>query len=378
MVPRRTSARWVLVVCGGTHVANHLAEYWQVLAPDPRLHFRLLLPSGERRQACTTPTRAVLPLRQVGQRWAKVFPWDLAVVADHDEEGTPDPDRCPVVRLQHGVPGKRLDDGIYAFGPRSFDDEGRLRFTRILVSSEATRRLATRIDPAFADVVAVVGSLDDDRLLAEARHRDEHRRRLGIAPGDVVVLVTSTWGPSGLFQRLGDALLREAHALQGEFRFILSAHGLDYQPGPPGERVWGEYIASQTSQGFLVRDPGEDWVPYLVACDVVLTDHTSVATHAVLINRPVVHIRVPEGLLEPGSPIQRLHELTPEVREDASDLGDVLRAALLDGPHHELRDLATQLNSYPGEAASRIRRETHDLLRLEIPLTQAMPGEALP
>lgn len=365
-VPRRRSDRWILITCGGGHLADHLADFHRLFAGDPRLRFRLLVPREERQPGSAARTRAVLTLPEVGLLWATVFRWDLVVVADHHEPAVPKPRRCPVIRVQHGLPGKRVDGSIYAFGPAAFDWRGRLRYTKVLVSSDAVKRLAVECDPAFEGAVEVVGNLGDDRLLAEVPNRADHRQRLGIGPDERVVLVFSTWGPNGLFHRFGDAILAQAGALRDEFRFILSAHRLDNQPGA-GERNWGEHVASQASRGFLVRDPDEDWVPYLVACDVVLSDHTSVTTHAALIDRPVVHVPAAGGVLEPGSPVWRLHKVTPGIRADATDLGETLRAALSDGPSPGLRDLAGQLNSHPGEAADRIRAITHELLRLAPP-----------
>jgi len=375
-IPRRRSERWVLIVCGGGHLADHLADFRRLFADDPRLRFRLLVPRQQRQPGSAARTRAALPLPEVSLLWASVFRWDLAVVADHHEPAVPKPHRCPVIRIQHGLPGKRVDGSVYAFGPGAFDHRGRLRYTKVLVSSDAVKRLAVECDPAFERAVEVVGNLGDDRLLAEVPNRARHRERLGFTPTDRVVLVFSTWGPNGLFHRFGDAILAQAESLRDEFRFILSAHRLDHAPGAPGERNWGEQVAAQASRGFWVRDPDEDWVPFLVACDVVLSDHTSVTTHAALIGRPVVHVPAAAGVLEPGSPVWQLHEVTPAIRPDAADLGEALRAALRDGPPPGLRDLAAQLNSHPGEAAERIREVTYDLLRLPPPPLAAPPEQA--
>lgn len=361
-VPRRRTERWILIVCGGGHLADHLADFHRLFADDPRLRFRLLVPRAERQPDSAARTRSALPLREVGMLWASIFRWDLAVVADHHEPAVPKPHRCPVIRIQHGLPGKRVDGSVYAFGPGAFDHRGRLRYTKVLVSSDAIKRLAVACHPAFEEAVEVVGNLGDDRLLAELPNRARHRRRLGIAPAEQVVLVFSTWGPHGLFHRFGDVILAQAEALQGEFRFILSAHRLDDQPG--GERNWGAHVAAQASRGFLVRDPDDDWVPYLVACDAVLSDHTSVTTHAALIDRPVVHVPAADGVLDPGSPVWRLHQVTPGIRADAADLGEILRAALRDGFSPGMRELAGELNSHPGQAADRIRGVAHGLLRL--------------
>jgi len=234
----------------------------------------------------------------------------------------------------------------------------------VFVPSEAARELAESIDAAFRGVVAVVGSPGDDRMLAELGRRDEHRKRLGFQPNDIVVFVTSTWGPHSLFSRMGDVILERARELKDEFRFILSAHPADYRQTDAGGRVWGEYLREQKKYGFAVREPCEDWVPYMVACDIILADHTSLAIHGALLGRAMAYIPIPLEAAARDTIIQQLAEISPRVQEDGLNLREALLKARDDYPFDRLERLAVQMNSCPGRAADRIRNETWKLLGL--------------
>jgi len=359
---RHRSERHILLVCSSVVMAEYLAEIWEILQPDPCLRFWVLPPHEEERRDAHLQVRRLLPLRQAGKHWVRLMKWDLMIVADHAWKRLVHRRRCPTLRISHGVPGKRVDGELYAFGTGAYDEQRRLRYTRMFVSSDHVRNLAVAADPALGDIVAVVGIPGDDKTLAHLPRRREYREQFGFSPSDVVVFVMSTWGPDNLFNRMGDKILEETRRLRKEFRFILTTHPHEYRPAAPGQRVWGEHLRSQRAHGFVVREPSESWIPYMVACDVILTDHTALALHGVPLRRPVVVVPIPDEVLEQGGPIWRLREISPMIKEDASDLRDCLWSAKNNYPFDRLEQLARELNSYPGNAAGRIREEVYKLL----------------
>ena len=175
LIPHRSFRRTVLLICSGSITADYLAEIWHVLKVDPRLRFRLLLRSREERPGSFEYIRKTLPVKEIASRWATLFKWDLMILADHGGEYYIEPRRCPVLRLLHGIPGKLVNGENYAFGRGAYDSKGRILYTRLFVSSMALKDLAVSIDPAFKEVVAVVGSLGDDRILAETCRRERRR-----------------------------------------------------------------------------------------------------------------------------------------------------------------------------------------------------------
>jgi len=362
--PRDPSRRRVLFACSQELQARHLAEIWDIVKADPRLDCRLLMPYVERRPGEFDEIRKVLPLPEVPSFWASAGQWDLIVMADHLMSDRAADERQRILRISHGFPGKRVGGKLYAFGPRAYARNGRIRYSRMFVPSQAVKEWALRMDPAFEDVVTVVGSAGDDKMLAELDRREAYRARFGFKPDDTVVFATGTWGPHSLFQKMGDALLAEARTLQDQFRFILSAHPIEYRSQPSGERVWGQYISEQSQHGFIIREPNENWVPHMIASDILLTDHTSLALHGALLERPFVFCPVPDELVEAGTVIRQIRDISPTLRPDASNLRQALLKARNGYPFDKLRAIASQVNSFPHQATDHMRAAIYEQLRL--------------
>jgi hypothetical protein len=370
-LPKPADKRDILLVCHNALTAEYLADVWNVLKADHRLRFWLLGPFVEERQGADDFVRSVLPLPRIRARRVYARKWDLVMAADH-VSGVPlddifDRRRWPTLRIPHGVPGKRLDGELYAFGRHALDDDGNIRYTRMFVASENEKEMAVAINPRYEDVVAVVGSLQEDRLLEMARRRDTVRRQLGLGPDETVVFVLSTWGPNALFNIMGDALLGEMRRNLSAFRFMLSVHPWEYRPKPEGGRVWGEYLRTLGSEGFIIRDAGEDWMPYMAACDVILADHTALALHGVMLGRPFVYSPVPDQVVEKGSVIGDLMSISPRLKANASNLKDGLLEALNGYPAAKLKHISLKLNSLPGQAEPRVKDEVYRLVNLNRP-----------
>jgi hypothetical protein len=344
-----------------------LSDKWALIKDDPRLRFRLLLPLGEESPGAYDLIRAKLPVKTISLFWAYLVPWDLMIMADHCLQLSElvDGNGVPPVRFCHGIPSKRVNGENYAFGARAYTSQARMRYKRIFVGSQAIKEFAVKLDPAFEPIVSVVGSLEEDRLLAQVGQREYFRQQLGISQGEVVVLVTSTWGPYCLMEQMGDSLLAQAQKLKSKFKFIFSVHPLEYRPKANGERVWGQYLSSQPSQGFMVRDPSEDWIPYMLACDILLTDHTSLASRGAVLERPMVYVPVPDEVIDPGGIIWQLRDISPQIKHNASDLADCLATVRETYPYDKLKLIAEKMNSYPKQAAQRIKQEIYPLLEIE-------------
>jgi hypothetical protein len=176
--------------------------------------------------------------------------------------------------------------------------------------------------------------------------------------------VLSTWGEFCLWRTVGDALLEQARELQGRYKFVLSAHPHEYAVKPEGQRIWGEYLRTQQQYGFLIREPSESWIPYMVASDIVVSDYTGLIEYAVLLDKPLVLSPVPEALIWKGSVTAKVREFSPILQD--RELRDCLEIAERLYPFEQLRELAREANPFPGQAAQRIRREVYDLLGISM------------
>jgi hypothetical protein len=76
----------------------------------------------------------------------------------------------------------------------------------------------------------------------------------------------------------------------------------------------------------------------------------------------MVYIPIPDDVIEKGSIVHQLHDISPKIKHDASDLAECLATVIERYPYNKLKSIAETMNSYPGQAAARIHREIYDLL----------------
>lgn len=364
---RVSQRRNILLGCNSLTMIEHLLDFYELFKDDSRLRFQVVFARYANRPNEVGRMRKLMPIKEISWKWAHVKPCDMCVVADHYFIGLLDRRKFPAVYLGHGSDGKsKAGENCSPRVRGSFDTKGRLRYRLMFYEREVDRDCTVSKEPLMKDIIAVVGSLAHDKLLAQVDRRNEFRYQLGYKSSDTVVLVLSTFGPDSLFQTMGDDFLEQSHQLLGEFRFILSVHPNEYCPRAPGQRVWGEYLRSQREYGFVVREPSESWVPYMVACDIVLTDHTSLCDAAALLKKPIIFVPVREELIWNGSVRWKLRQFAPVLKE-TQKLREVLVAAKNNYPLHELHELAKTINPHHGKAAEHIRKQIYDLLKISPP-----------
>jgi len=348
-------------------MAEHLRYFCKLFEDDSRLRFNVLFPAYARKDI-SGEERGIdgcLPVPEIGFVSAYSRDWDLIVLPSHAPRFLAAMRSTPAVFIGHGPHSgsEAGGTGASAYGKPAFDRKGRPFYRRMFVSEPMIRDLAIQNNPVLSDVVTVVGSVANDRLLAQCDQRDEIRRCFGFRPNDIVVFVLSTWREHCLFHTVGDAFLEEAKKLMGEFKFVLTIHPNEYRPKPPGQRVWGEYLRTQKQSGFVVREPADDWKPYMVACDIIVTDHTCLAEYGVLLEKPIIRVPVPDECIWKDSITWKIGEFAP-VLDDMRNLRKALREATTDYPLDKLKALAKQMNPYAGQSTERVKKEIYEILGL--------------
>ncbi|MCA8972397.1 MAG: hypothetical protein KDC95_21595 [Planctomycetes bacterium] len=374
---RRGSTRDILFLCQNGLMSDYLAPVWELLKGDERLRFFLTYPRDDRIAHEVPKIEAALPVPVVRLGLAECRRFDLIVTADHGYEGLATRKNCPVLYTGHGMTGKVVEgeEGDYGYGPRAKLADGTPRYSAMLEASESNRRRVADRDPVLASAIRVVGSLQDDRLLARVRERDRIRDDFGYGASDRVVLVQSTWGPHCLFHTVGEKLLDEL-ARCTDTKFVLSVHPHEYRPTGDGSPSWGARLDRLDLPNVRVREPKEPWIPSLVAADAVVTDHTSLVIYAALAHKPTLWTDVPEHLVQEGTALARLRSMSP-VWTPETTLADALATTIRDYPYDALAELASELNSCPGEAAERVRAVAHELLGLAPTATGSPSDPAL-
>lgn len=356
-------------------MADHVKDVWDILKEDSRLNF-YLYDCFKKRDIVDAKSHIYkrLPFKRVTKNNLKARSWDLMISPDHSRLGLLNTSNCPILRTRHGVASGKLitrQESAYlgsttTFGEKMYDGSGKVRYTKMFAVSEANKQLAVDMDAKLEDVIVAVGDLRADKMLMLSENRTEIRKQMGIKPEDKVVFVISTWGEHCLFETMGEAFFEQTELHKSEFTFMLSAHPHLYRTKKEGKRVWGEYIDTFKNKGYIIRNPQDDWMPYMIACDVICTDQTSLAVHGALLNKPYVYSHIKDDVLSEGFLPWRLRKISPKLNKNATNLRDCLNEALQQYPKDKLAKIAKDVNSHPGEAAKRIRKEIYDLLKFDL------------
>ena len=215
--------------------------------------------------------------------WTRV---DLYVNADPWEAA---PLRRAARRLNffHGVAGKydldcpsTLPLGLERYDRIAFPNEGRLK--RYLEAG-----IVTAAQPAL------VGYPKADALVQHASRARDAAASFGLDPTRPPAIFAPTFSPASALNEAGEAIL--ATLLQAGCNVIAKLHDRSLDPDPRynGGIDWRQRLAgfADASQ-FLLADGG-DSTPYVLASDVMVTDHSSIGFEFCALDRPVIVFDAP-------------------------------------------------------------------------------------
>ncbi|MCG8919044.1 hypothetical protein L6E12_25005 [Actinokineospora sp. PR83] len=308
-------------------------------------------------------------LRTIG---ALVIPWQQAIRERFDlclaaSCGGVEKLHGPLVLLPHGAGyGKRLDgDGpVYGLDAQRLTHDGRVLPSLLVLSHEGQRETLARQCPEAVGVAEVIGDPCYDRMALSTGNRQAYRDAFGLAAGQELVVVTSTWGPDSLFSRDSGIFAR----LTGELdprRFLVAAAIHPAVWSGHGHRQVRAWLAR--AAGLVLVEPERDWRPAVVAADHVVGDPSSTMVYAAAIGRSVLPVPGGDRNTAAGSPQHRIGTTAPAWRTDRTARSQLHRAAAALDPALGAR-VVGDLTSRPG-AAHRVLRER--LYRL---LDAPMPG----
>jgi len=340
-----------------------VAPVHRAMRSDRRLEFYFT--------ASETPERAAEILRDAGPdariitpRRAALIRFDAYVVADLLWITLPR--GAPRVQMFHGVGGKFAHD--YDTPTSSMRQWDRLFF----VNERRLRNfLRSGAIDAVSDAPRLVGMPRVDCLVDGSRDRNQMLGTLGLDPGRPTILYAPTWSAASSINRLGEELIRRL--LQGPWNLIVKLHDRLRDPRPffSGGVDWGMKLRPMLSKATAHLATGADINPYLLAADVMITDHSSAGFEYLLLDRPVVRIEVPD-LITSTSVNPEYVELLRSAATSAADTPGVIgcvERSLADPARLSAarRAVAADLFYRPGTATRRAAKELYDLMELDAP-----------
>ncbi|WP_460718189.1 hypothetical protein [Nocardia heshunensis] len=238
-----------------------------------------------------------------------------------------------------------------------------------MLSHEEQRERLRRSCPEAVPNTLVAGDICFDRMRASLPLRATYRRILGLRRAQRLIVVTSTWGPDSLLAIAPDLPRRLACALPAdEFRVMLAPH--------PNIRAhhsrwqFAQYLADAERAGVHIPEDVDDWRAALVACDLVVGDHSSVAFYGAALGRPLLLATAPTHTVDPASPIAQMLSAAPRLDPHA-DMEEQIRRVCAADPAEHFAGIVEQTTSFPDKSPQLLRTAMYDTLRLPEPVQSA-------
>jgi CDP-glycerol glycerophosphotransferase (TagB/SpsB family) len=267
------------------------------------------------------------------------------------------------VQTFHGVAGKYRT--VYDSPADSMRGWDRLFFIN-------KRRLQNFIDTGAVDAdspaIRLIGMPRLDCLVDGSLERNQILTSMGIDPARKTVLYAPTWSRYSSVASMGEEIVKRLGA--AGYAVIVKLHdrsrqGDDYHSGGAD---WGQRLAPLLQANGGVLATGSNSSTYLMAADVLITDHSSVGFEYLLLDRPLIRIHVPELLektdIEPvyvqwmidaSTSVLNIEQLVAAVDESFANP---------QRKSESRREVAGEMFYQPGTATTRAIAEMYEVIEL--------------
>lgn len=281
--------------------------------------------------------------------YAETSGWGRAALAAAREAGVPS------VALQHGI----LYPKYFSYR-RAAGEEESPRPDRTAVFGEEARRLLVTLGGYREDEIVITGSPKFDALLSAARLEDREtaRARLGVAPGEKLVVVASRYRAIRETHRsIGSAFPALVAAVSGipGLLCLVKPH-----PAEPSE-AYSERIREAGAARVRLVPPGLELVGLLDAADALVTVESLSAVEALVLGRPVLVLNMPNnlrGLVDMGVALGVATGADPGPALHALLFDEATRTALADARQRYLSDVAHGVDGGATDRILKLVRET--------------------
>jgi hypothetical protein len=266
------------------------------------------------------------------------------------------------IQMFHGVGGK------YGFDApdRSMREWHRLFF----VNERRLRNVVARgaID-ADSPAIRLIGMPKADCLVDGTYRREAVLASLGLPPDRPTVLYAPTWSPASSLNAMGMDIVRAVGRMPVNLIVKLHDRSRDLRARYSGGIDWVARMRPLLAPGRAALAPGHDISPYLVAADLMITDHSSAGFEFLLRDRPIVRIHLP-GLIELANIHADYVALLASVSRSVESLEAAVRAvdeglSDPDARSGERRTVAADLFYRPGGATARSVHALYEAIELE-------------
>ena len=267
------------------------------------------------------------------------------------------------VQTFHGVAGKYRT--VYDSPADSMRGWERLFFIN-------KRRLQNFIDTGAVDAdspaIRLIGMPRLDCLVDGTLQRDAILNSLGIDPSRKTVLYAPTWSRYSSVATMGEEIVKRLGA--AGYAVIVKLHDRSRQADDyhSGGVDWGERLEPLLRAHGGVLATGSNSSSYLMAGDVLITDHSSVGFEYLLLDRPLIRIHLPELLAK--TDIEPVYvQLMAEAATSVNDIDELCAAVDQNFADPKAKSasrvhVAGEMFYKPGTATERAVSEMYDVIEL--------------
>jgi len=270
------------------------------------------------------------------------------------------------IQMFHGVAGKwsrvydRPDSSMRQWDRLFFINRRRLQ-----------NYIASGAIDAASPAIRLVGMPKSDCLVDGSLTRDGVLGANGMDPARTTVMYAPTWTRFSSLNAMGEDVVRLL--IDAGYRVLVKLHdnSLDRSVVNSGGIDWVARLTPILARGHGHLITSGDASPWLVAADVLITDHSSIGFEYLLLDRPLIRIAMPE--LIAGADIATDYVTLIASASTTVDSAAGVLAAVGHAVAHpsELsrsrRALTAELFHEPGTATDRAVNELYDLIELEVP-----------
>jgi hypothetical protein len=335
-----------------------LRPVFEPLLHDPRLRVRFTGPARpDLQRAFEEMKLAALVIPRRRATWSR---FDLYMNAD-PWEAVPLRRTARQLNFFHGVAGK-YDLDRPAGLPLGFD-----RYDCVAFPNDGRRDAYIDAGIVSGARAALIGYPKVDALVAERGSPRTAAAALGLDGSRPTVIFAPTFSTASALHQAGEAIVETL--LSSGCNVIVKLHdrSLDRDARYSGGVNWRDRLARYAGPHFLLAASG-DSTPFVLASEVMVTDHSSIGFEFCVLDRPLVVFDAP-GLIEAArinpAKVALLRSAAAVVRSER-DLAEAVRRALAAplAQSDERRRAAAEVFHRPGGATGRALRLVYELLQL--------------
>lgn len=201
----------------------------------------------------------------------------------------------------------------------------------------------------YKDKIVFSGNKFSDELNSEMENYEKYRTQLGIKSNQKAILIAGSWKPASLFQKLGKSLFEELKTLSKneDLKFILSIHPNEYHVYDENIEPLGKHVDEMEQFGCIIKKPGTDFIPYMIASDLVICDFSSVGDNAIMAEKDLVYSEFSRDDLYEFSSANVLYDKLPKL-ENSKDLEKIITSKYPKEAKAEILNFKELMNSPKG------------------------------